>query len=286
MAKFGNVIGKTSEAKACPAGCPAGKHQEDASIGNTDASSCTGKCPKGTFQIDASTGNIDALKCTGKCPQGKWSGTPGLASDLGCGLCPAGTFSIAVGLTFAENCTKCPLGKSVLTQGSASEQSCEVLPAIVTATNSSCSSSVCPIDGGSNTLLITGSNFKDSMTITVGGVACSSIDFFASSGVTALAVTASEVSCTLPRTAGGNMLIRIDGDLVPSSVTGGNFVSYVCASGSGSNGVGGCELTPLVAIEAPAQPCEGAASDATQGCNNDIVTPEGYAQLYCFLFYI
>jgi len=80
------------------------------------------------------------------------------------------------------------------------------------------------------------------------------------------------------------MLIRIDGDVVSKYVTGGNFVPYVCASGSGPNGVGGCELTPLVAIEAPTQPCEGAASDATQGCNNDIVTPEGYAQLYCFLF--
>jgi hypothetical protein len=105
------------------------------------------------------------------------------------------------------------------------------------------------------------------MLITVGGAPCGNFIFN-----DVQATMATEVTCTLPRTVGGAMTIRVDGD-IPAGLAD-PFVHFACLAGSIASGTG-CAFDTFETLAPPKKLCAQSLATATYGCNNDIITPEG-----------
>tara|TARA_B110000908_G_C10192208_1_gene421041 strand:+ start:110 stop:841 length:732 start_codon:yes stop_codon:yes gene_type:complete len=189
-----------------------------------------------------------------------------------------GTYSIAVGLTSGEDCKACPQGTTTNFDGASSKRSCVVPPAEVTSfrpecgdldetTSTAATAALCSNNGAAQRMTLYGTNFKDTTTVTVGGTACSEMIFNKP-----LAAESSQLSCQLPHTAGGAMLIRLDG-IVPQGLDK-PFVMYGCPSGSIEAPIdplkpSACVFSSDRAITPPASPCNALdiAKMTSEGCN-------------------
>ena len=224
----------------CLGACSSGRWS-NGSVGLIFDWQCSGRCAAGTFMGDGSVGNINGSKCQGLCSKGRYSAKLGLTSDFGCeGRCGMGKYSIALGLTSGADCKRCPQGTTTNSEGASSKRSCVVPPAEVTSFRPECgeiidavegenatstAATLCSNNGAEQRMTLYGTNFKETTTVTVGGTLCSDMSFNKP-----LASESSQVTCRLPRTAGGAMLIRLDG-VVPQGLDK-PFVMFGCPSDS------------------------------------------------------
>ena len=278
----------------CLGACSTGRWS-NGSVGLIFDSQCSGRCAAGTFMDDGSVGNTNGSKCQGRCSKGRYSTRTGLSSNFGCeGRCGMGKYSITMGLTSGEDCKACPQGTTTNAEGASSKRSCVVPPAEVTsfrpecgeiidavegenATSTAATATLCSNNGAEQRMTLYGTNFKDTTTVTVGGSLCTEMIFNQNN----VAAESSQVTCRLPRTAGGAMLIRLDG-VVPQGLDK-PFVMFGCPSASIEAPHDPLKPSACVfdssdrSISPPASPCSvlDITNMASGGCNNDIYIPSG-----------
>ena len=149
--RYGNLIGQSTVAQACPNFCAPGKYSV---LGNTEVTACIicpvahycdgngskTACAKGKFGLDSGTGKIRENETCLVCSDGKYADSLGASS---CTTCPDGKYSnvnttkhecalCALGkqgrgsgkIREAEGCEDCPSGKYASTLGTSSCKTC------------------------------------------------------------------------------------------------------------------------------------------------------------------